>query len=30
MKLTVPKIVHFEIPTDELEWAKKFYTNLFG
>jgi hypothetical protein len=26
----MPTIVHFEIPTDDLERAKKFYTGLFG
>jgi uncharacterized protein len=26
----LPTIVHFEIPTDDLERAKKFYTELFG
>ena len=26
----MPTIVHFEIPTDDLERAKKFYTDLFG
>ena len=26
----MPTLVHFEIPTDELERAKKFYTELFG
>ncbi len=26
----MPTIVHFEIPTDDLERAKKFYTELFG
>lgn len=26
----MPTIVHFEIPADELERAKKFYAGLFG
>ena len=26
----MPTIVHFEIPTDDLERAKKFYSQLFG
>ena len=26
----LPTIVHFEIPTDDSERAKKFYTDLFG
>jgi predicted enzyme related to lactoylglutathione lyase len=26
----MPTIVHFEIPTDDIERAKKFYTDLFG
>ncbi|GMQ88625.1 MAG: VOC family protein [Gammaproteobacteria bacterium] len=26
----MPTIVHFEIPADELERAKKFYAELFG
>jgi predicted enzyme related to lactoylglutathione lyase len=26
----VPTIVHFEIPSDNLERTKKFYTDLFG
>ena len=26
----MPTIVHFEIPTDDLERARKFYTELFG
>jgi predicted enzyme related to lactoylglutathione lyase len=26
----MPTIVHFEIPTDDLERAKRFYTELFG
>ncbi|MFQ5940078.1 MAG: VOC family protein [Nitrososphaerales archaeon] len=26
----MPTIVHFEIPTDDAERAKKFYTELFG
>jgi predicted enzyme related to lactoylglutathione lyase len=26
----MPTIVHFEIPADDLERAKKFYTDLFG
>ena len=26
----MPTIVHFEIPSDNLERAKKFYTELFG
>jgi predicted enzyme related to lactoylglutathione lyase len=26
----MPTIVHFEIPTDDIERAKKFYTELFG
>ena len=26
----MPTIVHFELPTDDLERAKKFYTELFG
>ena len=26
----MPTIVHFEIPTDDSERAKKFYTDLFG
>ena len=27
---TMPTIVHFEIPADDLERATKFYNNLFG
>jgi predicted enzyme related to lactoylglutathione lyase len=26
----MPNIVHFEIPVDDAERAKKFYTELFG
>ena len=26
----MPTIVHFEIPADEVERAKKFYSDLFG
>ena len=26
----MPTIVHFEIPSDNLERTKKFYTELFG
>jgi predicted enzyme related to lactoylglutathione lyase len=26
----MPTIVHFEIPADDVERAKKFYTDLFG
>jgi uncharacterized protein len=26
----MPTIVHFEIPTDNVEKSKKFYSNLFG
>jgi uncharacterized protein len=26
----MPTIVHFEIPTDDLERSKKFYSELFG
>jgi predicted enzyme related to lactoylglutathione lyase len=26
----MPTIVHFEIPADDVERAKKFYSNLFG
>jgi uncharacterized protein len=26
----MPTIVHFEIPADDLERSKKFYTDLFG
>jgi predicted enzyme related to lactoylglutathione lyase len=26
----MPTIVHFEIPTDDIERARKFYTDLFG
>ena len=26
----MPTIVHFEIPANDVERAKKFYTNLFG
>ncbi|MGB7570643.1 MAG: VOC family protein [Methanothrix sp.] len=26
----MPSIVHFEIPADDLDRAKEFYTNLFG
>ena len=26
----MPKIVHFEIPADDTERAKKFYSELFG
>ena len=26
----MPSIVHFEIPADDIERAKKFYSNLFG
>lgn len=26
----MPTIVNFEIPADDVERAKKFYTNLFG
>jgi hypothetical protein len=26
----MPTVVHFEIPADDVERAKKFYTDLFG
>ena len=26
----MPTIVHFEIPADDVDRAKKFYSNLFG
>ncbi len=26
----MPSIVHFEIPADDLDRAREFYTNLFG
>ena len=26
----MPTIVHFEIPADDVERAKKFYSDLFG
>jgi predicted enzyme related to lactoylglutathione lyase len=26
----MPTIVHFEIPADDVERSKKFYSNLFG
>jgi predicted enzyme related to lactoylglutathione lyase len=26
----MPTIVHFEIPTDDVERSKNFYTDLFG
>ncbi|HHN81978.1 MAG TPA: VOC family protein [Methanomicrobia archaeon] len=26
----MPKIVHFDLPADDLERARKFYTGLFG
>ena len=26
----MPTIVHFEIPADDLERSRKFYTDLFG
>jgi predicted enzyme related to lactoylglutathione lyase len=26
----MPIIVHFEIPADDVERAKKFYSDLFG
>jgi predicted enzyme related to lactoylglutathione lyase len=26
----MPTLVHFELPADDIERAKKFYTNLFG
>jgi len=26
----LPTIVHFEIPTDDIERSKKFYNDLFG
>lgn len=26
----MPTIVHFQIPTDDIERSKKFYSNLFG
>ena len=26
----MPTIVHFEIPSDDIERSKKFYTDLFG
>ncbi len=26
----MPTIVHFEIPSDDIERTKKFYTDLFG
>jgi predicted enzyme related to lactoylglutathione lyase len=29
-KEKMPSIVHFEIPADDLDRAKEFYTNLFG
>jgi uncharacterized protein len=25
----MPTLVHFELPADDIERAKKFYTNLF-
>ncbi len=30
MREKLPTIVHFEIPSDNLERTKKFYTDLFG
>jgi hypothetical protein len=29
-EFTMPTIVHFEIPVDDIERAKKFYSELFG
>jgi predicted enzyme related to lactoylglutathione lyase len=29
-KTKIPSIVHFEIPADDVERAKKFYSTLFG
>ena len=29
-KKKIPTIVHFEIPADDVERARKFYSNLFG
>jgi hypothetical protein len=29
-KIKIPTIVHFEIPADDVERARKFYTTLFG
>jgi predicted enzyme related to lactoylglutathione lyase len=26
----MPTIVHFEMPADDIERSKKFYTDLFG
>ena len=26
----MPTLAHFELPADDIERAKKFYTNLFG
>ena len=26
----MPTLVHFELPADDIERAKKFYSNLFG
>jgi predicted enzyme related to lactoylglutathione lyase len=26
----MPTIVHFELPADDVERAKKFYSDLFG
>ena len=26
----MPTIVHFEIPTDDVERSRKFYSDLFG
>jgi predicted enzyme related to lactoylglutathione lyase len=28
--VNMPTIVHFEIPVDDVERAKKFYTDIFG
>jgi uncharacterized protein len=30
MIIIMPTIVHFEIPADDIERSKKFYTDLFG
>ena len=29
-KNKIPSIVHFEIPADDVERARKFYSTLFG
>jgi hypothetical protein len=30
LDIKMPTIVHFDIPADDIEGAKKFYSDLFG